>query len=53
MKGQRFLTSEEVVDAFIIHVLETPQSEWQKWFDNWFKGIQKCIDRNGEYFERQ
>ena len=29
------------------------QSEWQKCFDNWFKRIQKCIDLNGEYFEKQ
>ena len=29
------------------------QSEWQKCFDNWFKRMQKCVDLNGEYFEKQ
>ena len=53
MRGQRFSTPEEAVDAFRMHVVEIPQSEWQKWFDNWFKRMQKCIDLNGEYFEKQ
>ena len=30
MRSQRFSTPEEVVDAFRMHVLEMPQSEWQK-----------------------
>ena len=29
MRGQRFSTPEEAVDAFRMHVLEIPQSEWQ------------------------
>ena len=53
MRGHRFSTPEEAVDAFGMHVLETPQSEWQKFFDNWFKGMQKYLDLNGEYFEKQ
>ena len=55
MRGQRFSTPEEAVDAFRMHILEirVPQSEWQKCFDNWFKRLQKCMDLNGEYFEKQ
>ena len=53
MRGQRFSTSEKAVDAFRVHVLETPQSEWEKCFDNCFKGMQRCIDLNGEYIEKQ
>ena len=53
MRGQRFSTPEEEVDAFRKLVLEIPQSEWQKSFDNWFKRMQKCLDLNGEYFEKQ
>ena len=53
MRGQRFSAPEEAVDAFRMHVLEMPQSEWQKCFDNWFKRMQKCIDLNREYFEKQ
>ena len=50
MRGQYFSTP---VDAFRMHDLEIPQSEWQKYFDNWFKRMQKCIDLNGQYFETQ
>ena len=53
MKGQHFSSPEEAVDEFKMHVLEKPQSEWQKCFDNWFKRMPKCIDLNGEYFEKQ
>ena len=53
MKGQRFSTSEEAFDVFRMHVLKIPQSEWQKCFDNWFKRMQKCMDLNGELFDKQ
>ena len=53
MRVQRFSTPEEAVNAFRKHVFEIPQSEWQKCFDNWFKPMQKCIDLNGEHFEKQ
>ena len=53
MSGQRFSTPEEAVDAFRMHVLEIPESEWQKGFDNWFKRMQECIDLKGKYFEKQ
>ena len=50
MRGQRFLTPEEAVDAY---VLEIPQSEWQKCLDNWFTRMQKWIDLSWKYFEKQ
>ena len=53
MRGQRFSTHEETVDAFRMDLLEIPQSEWQKGFANWFKRMLKCLDLNGEYFEKQ
>ena len=40
MRVQRFSTPEGAVDAFRMHVLEIPQSEWQKCFENWFKRMQ-------------
>ena len=51
LRGPRFMTPEERAHVFRTHVLEIPQSEWQKWFDNWL--IQKCIALNGEYFQTQ
>ena len=53
MIGQRFSIPEEALDAFRMHVLKIPPSEWQKCFDNWFKRMPKCIDRNEEYFVKQ
>ena len=48
--GQRFSTPEEAVCEFRMHILEIPQTEWQKSFDNWFKRMQRCIDLNGGIF---
>ena len=51
LRGQRYSTPEEAVNAFKIHVLEIPESERKKCFENWFKRMQKSIDLHGEYFE--
>ncbi|GBP19339.1 Mariner Mos1 transposase [Eumeta japonica] len=53
LRGQHFSCREEAVDAFKMHVLEIPQSEWRKRRKNWFQQLQKCIDHHGEYFEKQ
>ena len=37
MSDLHFSTPKEAVDEFRMHILEIPQSEWQKCFDNWFK----------------
>ena len=52
MRGQCFSRPEKAVDAFRMHVLEIPHSEWQKCFDSWFKRMQQCLDLNGEYFAK-
>ncbi|GBP70339.1 UNC93-like protein [Eumeta japonica] len=41
LRGQRFQSREEAVDAFKMHVLEIPQSEWKKCYQNWFPHVQK------------
>jgi histone-lysine N-methyltransferase SETMAR len=53
LRGQRFSTPEEAVEAFKSHVLEVPSSEWKKCFENWFIRMEKCINLKGEYFEKQ
>lgn len=53
MRGERFSSPEDAVEAFKNHVLEVSQSEWKKCFDNWFERMQKCINQAGEYFEKQ
>jgi len=49
LRGQQFSTPEEAVTTFKNHILEVPQSEWKKCYENWFKRMQKCIDHLGEY----
>lgn len=53
MRGQRFSSPQEAVDAFENHVSEIPTSEWKKCFKNWFQRMEKCINLKGEYFEKQ
>lgn len=53
MRGQRFRTPEEAVEAFRQHVLAIPQTDWQKCYDDWFHRMNKCINVEGEYFEKQ
>lgn len=53
LRGQRFSSPEEAVEAFKNHVFEIRSSQWQKCYSDWFKRMQKCIDHRGEYFEKQ
>lgn len=53
MRGQRFSFPEETVEAFKSHVLELSSSDWSKCVYKWFELMQKCIDLNGVYFEKQ
>ncbi|CAH1990304.1 unnamed protein product [Acanthoscelides obtectus] len=52
LRGQRFQSPEEAVDAFKNAVLDLPANEWNKCFENWFKRMQMCINLRGEYFEK-
>ncbi|CAH1982818.1 unnamed protein product [Acanthoscelides obtectus] len=53
LRGQRFQSPEEAVDAFKYAVLDLPANEWNKCFENWFERMQMCINLRGEYFEKQ
>ncbi|CAH1996463.1 unnamed protein product [Acanthoscelides obtectus] len=53
LRGQRFQSPEEAVDAFKSAVLDLPANEWNKCFENWFERMQMCINLRGEYFEKQ
>ncbi|CAH1970983.1 unnamed protein product [Acanthoscelides obtectus] len=53
LRGQRFQSPEEAVDAFKNAILDLPANEWNKCFENWFERLQMCINLRGEYFEKQ
>ncbi|CAH1993667.1 unnamed protein product [Acanthoscelides obtectus] len=44
LRGQRFQSPEEAVDAFKNAVLDLPANEWNKCFENWFGRMQMCIN---------
>ncbi|CAH2008611.1 unnamed protein product [Acanthoscelides obtectus] len=53
LRGRRFQSPEEAVDAFKNAVLDLPENEWNKCFENWFDRMQMYIHLRGEYFEKQ
>ncbi|CAH1996707.1 unnamed protein product [Acanthoscelides obtectus] len=53
LRGQRFQSPEEAVDALKNAVFDLPANEWNKCFGNWFERMQMCINLRGEYFEKQ
>ncbi|CAH2016235.1 unnamed protein product, partial [Acanthoscelides obtectus] len=53
LRGQRFQSPEEAVDAFKNAILDLPANEWNKCFENWFERMQMCINLRGKYFEKQ
>ncbi|CAH1970187.1 unnamed protein product [Acanthoscelides obtectus] len=53
LRGQRFQSPEEAVDAFKNAVLDLPANEWNKCFENWFERMQMYVNLRGEYFEKQ
>lgn len=53
LRGQRFENPEAAVEAYKSAILAMPTSNWNYCFNDWFKRMQKCIECNGEYFEKQ
>lgn len=53
LRGHRFQSSEEAVEAYKEAILNTPTSEWNECFKKWFELMKKCIKYRGEYFEKQ
>ncbi|CAH2010165.1 unnamed protein product, partial [Acanthoscelides obtectus] len=50
LRGQRFQSPEEAVDAFKNADLVLTANEWNECFENWFERMQMCINLRGEYF---
>lgn len=53
LRGQRFQSPDEAVDAYKTAIFNMPSSEWNQCFKNWFERMQKCIEFGGIYFEKQ
>jgi len=53
LRGQRFQSPEEAVEAYKTLILNTSTLEWNNCFNNWFERMEKCIKFGGIYFEKQ
>lgn len=53
LRGKRFSSAEVAVEAYEKEVAQIPTSEWNQCFSKWFLRMKKCIDCNGDYFEKQ
>ncbi|CAH2003858.1 unnamed protein product [Acanthoscelides obtectus] len=53
LRGQRFQSPEEAVEALKNAVLDLPANEWNMCFENCFERMQMCINLRGEYFGKQ
>ena len=51
MKGRHFLSDEELVATFREECDFIPKQMWEKWFDEWFLRMKKCITCDGKYLE--
>ena len=52
MRGIQFRTSDEAVQAYMDELEKLEPSDYQNCFSGWFRRMDKCIDMNGEYFEK-
>ena len=52
MRGIQFRTSDEAVQAYMDELGKLEPSDYQNCFSGWFRRMDKCIDMNGEYFEK-
>lgn len=53
MRGLQYNSPEEAIEAYEKNVSEVTPEQWAQCFKDWFLRMQKCIDCNGEYFEKQ
>lgn len=52
MRGRRFTCPNEAVEGFKSLVLDLSPLDWKNCMKDWFARMEKCINVNGEYFEK-
>lgn len=53
LRGIRFNTAEEAVEAYRKLLSEVPSEDWKICFKKWLERMDKCVQLGGEYFEKQ
>ena len=52
LRGIRFESPEAAVQAFIRGLEDIPSSAWSDCFAKWFQRMERCIQCDGDYFEK-
>jgi hypothetical protein len=52
LKGRRFDSEEELINALTVTTNYLPDVEWSEIFNEWFKRMNKCILHAEGYFEK-
>lgn len=52
LRGRRFESPEEAVEAYERTLATIPKEEWRQCFSVWFHRMERCVQCAGEYFEK-
>ena len=52
LRGIHFSSPEEARRAYEEVVFDIPHERWSECFNKWFERMKRCLECNGEYFER-
>ena len=52
LRGKRFSTLEDAVTAYRGDLYALDDSDWRQCFESWFRRMRRCIDAQGEYFDK-
>ena len=52
LRGKRFSTLDDVVAAYEGELCALDDSDWCQCYESWFRRMRRCVDAQGEYFEK-
>ena len=53
LKGRKFPSDVALLAAWEDVCSSIPDNKWKEWFDDWFERMDKCVESNGNYFDKQ
>ena len=52
LRGKQFSTLEDAVAVYQGELCALDDGDWRQCYESWFKKMRRCIDAQGEYFEK-
>ena len=52
LRGKRFSSPEDMVAAYQGELCALDERDWRQCFQSWLRRMQRCIDVQGEYFDK-